>query len=183
MRRAYWVHDVVFEAFAAQMHVGEEAEQQRVVGQRAAGFDAIVGRAGRDHEVIVGELQREHALGRRSFCEAQADAGCVGAGVAVGGVVHLEDEIGAGGDEFRHRRRKFVGRTAGSVDEQNVSVGPVRAAAIFGVGELVGGEGNADGSVLAASVRIGRADVDDGVMDVARGARARLRRIGSSGLR
>ena len=56
-RSAVWSHDVVLESLAAQMHMREEAEEKRVVGERAAGFDAIVGRAGRDREMIVGQLQ------------------------------------------------------------------------------------------------------------------------------
>jgi hypothetical protein len=36
--RIVWMDDVVFEAFAAEMHMGEEAEEEGVVGERAAGF-------------------------------------------------------------------------------------------------------------------------------------------------
>ena len=45
--------------------------------------------------------------------------------MAVGGVVHLKDEIGVGGDEFRHAFGPVVGGTAGSIDEEHVAVGPV----------------------------------------------------------
>ena len=49
---------VVFEAFSAQMHVGKEAEQRAIVGQRAVNFDAVVVRVRRNRNgvVVVGEL-------------------------------------------------------------------------------------------------------------------------------
>ena len=98
LRRDDRVHDVVFETFAAQMHVREKIEEHGVVGERAVSFDAIVGHAGRNYEMVVGELKRQDALRGGLFGEDEADAGFVGAGVAVSDVVHLEDEIRAGGD-------------------------------------------------------------------------------------
>ena len=47
------VEDVVFEALAAQVHVGEEAEQSGVVGERAFDFDAVVGGAGRNQKRVI----------------------------------------------------------------------------------------------------------------------------------
>ena len=36
--------------FAAQMHVGEEAQQQRIIRQRPPGADLLIADSGRDHE-------------------------------------------------------------------------------------------------------------------------------------
>ena len=46
--------DVVFETFAAEMHVREKIEEHGVVGQGAVNFHAKVRHSGRDDETIVG---------------------------------------------------------------------------------------------------------------------------------
>ena len=80
-------------------------------------------------------------------------------------VVHLENEIGAGGDEFRHAFGPIVRRTSGRVHQQNVGLGEMRVLAVLLVGHVRAGEGNADRSV-AQPIGIRRADVHDGVMNV-----------------
>ena len=52
--------------------------------------------------MIIGKLQSENALLRRVLREHKADAGLIHSGLSIRGVVHLEDEIGSGGDELRH---------------------------------------------------------------------------------
>ena len=92
-------------------------------------------------------MQGDDALPGRSLGEDEADGSLVGGGGAVGGVVHLEDEVGAGGDELGHGGGPLVGRAAGSVDEKQVAGGLVGLTALDGVGERGGGEGLADGGM------------------------------------
>ena len=85
--------------------------------------------------------------------------------MAVGGVVHLEDEVGVGGNEFCHAIGPVVGRTAGGVDEKHVTVSGMGLVAKSLVAKSRGGEGRADRR-LAQPARVGRTDVDNRVMDV-----------------
>ena len=133
--RAVGMNDVVFEFFAAQVHVRKKAEQEAIVGNSAVNFGAIVGIFGRNDEPVVGELEREDALRGRLFGEDEADAGLVGGGAALGDVVHLENQVGAGGNEFGHAHGPVVGRTAGRVDEKDVGVGPLGVALVLRVGK------------------------------------------------
>src|ERR1700735_1198588 len=109
--------NIVLKAFSTQVHVREETEQDSVVGQRAVDFHAIIVHARRDYEAVVGELQREDALLRRICGEDDADAGLICSGVAMRHVMHLENEIGPGGDEFRHAFGPVVGTTSGGVHQ------------------------------------------------------------------
>ena len=126
---AIGMNDVVFEGLAAQVHVRKEAEERAVVGHGAPDIDAVVVGARRNDEGVIGELQRQHALLRRLLGEDHADAGLVGARFAVGGVVHLEDEVGAGGNELCHTFGPAVGLAAGSVNQQHIGSGLVRFGA------------------------------------------------------
>src|SRR5256886_8156910 len=92
-------------------------------------LDAKIGGAWWNQKVIVGELQRQDAPGRRVPGKNQADASAVRAGVAVGGVMHLKDEVGACGDELGHVFGPCVGRTPGRINQQDIAIGPMRAAA------------------------------------------------------
>ena len=58
------MHDVVLEALATQMHVGEKAEQRGVVGQRSLHLDTVIVGAWRNWNrvVIVGQLQGKDPL-------------------------------------------------------------------------------------------------------------------------
>ena len=80
IRRAARFENVVFETFAAKMHVWEKTEQHCIVGQRAVDFHPIVGGTGRNYEMVVGQLQSQDALSGQLFGEDQADAGLVTAG-------------------------------------------------------------------------------------------------------
>ncbi len=81
--------------------------------------------------MIVCELQREHSLRWRPLRKNQPDAALVRDRFSTRGVMHLENQIGTGGNKFRHRRRPLVRRTSRSVHQQNVTVRPVRSAAIL----------------------------------------------------
>ena len=54
LRGFVWAQNIVFEAFSAQVHVREKAQEEGVVGQRAVDFDAIIVHTGRDDEAVVG---------------------------------------------------------------------------------------------------------------------------------
>src|SRR5205809_2892955 len=109
---------VVYKTRTAQMHVRHEPKQGRVIWQSSARLDAKIGGAWWNQKVIVGELQRQDAPGRRVPGKNQADASAVRAGVAVGGVMHLKDEVGACGDELGHVFGPCVGRTPGRINQQ-----------------------------------------------------------------
>src|SRR5208283_3555603 len=96
---------------------------------------AVVVGAWRNDESVVGELQRQDALLRRLLGEDHADAGLVGARGAVCGVMHLEDEIGAGRDELGDPIGPAVGFAAGGVNQQHVGCSLVRLGAQLGIGE------------------------------------------------
>src|SRR4029077_9330302 len=85
--------DVILKTFAAKMQVRKEAEQGCVVRQSAEDFHAKIVRLRRNYEAVIGQLQSQHALHRRLFGEYDSDCGLIGSGSAVGGVVHLENEI------------------------------------------------------------------------------------------
>ena len=101
--------DVVLESFSAQMHVRQKAEQSGVIRQRAVDFDAIIIDLRRDHEMIIGQLQRDHPLFRRLLCQDKAHACPIPCRTAVRDVMHLEDEIRSGGNEFSHTVGPIVG--------------------------------------------------------------------------
>ena len=84
----------------------------------------------------------------RFFSEDNANAGLIGGGVPVSHVMHLEHEIGTGGDKFRGAIGPVVGRTSGGVDQKNVGGGEVRVVAVLAAGHIGCCEGNANGCVL-----------------------------------
>ena len=102
------MHNVVAELFPPQMQMREEAEQQRVIRNCAAGFDTVRRVARWNPEVAVGQLHSEHALFRWLLCEDHADTGLIRGRFPVCRVVHLEDQIGAFWDQLRHSFRPFV---------------------------------------------------------------------------
>src|SRR5271165_1814805 len=87
------MQDVVLEAFSAQMHVGEETEQRGVVRQSTGDLHAIIIGARRNHEGMVRELQSQHTLLWRLLRKYHSNAGLVPGRMAVGRVMHLEDEV------------------------------------------------------------------------------------------
>src|SRR5215471_13046651 len=96
------MNDVVFEAFSAEMHVGEETHQRGIVGKCSLNLRAKIIRARWDDERVIVELQCDRPLSWSGLGEDNTDARLVYIDVAVSCVVHLKDEIRAGGDEFRH---------------------------------------------------------------------------------
>ena len=114
---------------------GKKLSNGRVVGYGAGNFHAIVVGARRNDEGVIGELQCQHALRRRLLGEHHADAGLVGAGVAVGGVVNLEDQVGAGRNELGHAVGPAIGLAAGRIDQQHVAGGGMGFGAHLGVGK------------------------------------------------
>src|SRR5258707_3583181 len=81
--------------------------------------------------MIVCELQREHSLRWRPLRKNQPDAALVRDRFSTRGVMHLENQIGTGGDKICHRRRPPVRRTSPSVHPPKVTVRPVRSPAIL----------------------------------------------------
>ena len=65
-------HEIVFKFFAPKMHVGEETQQQGIVGQGAMHFDAVViGVRGNRHRIaIIRQLQSQNSLCRTAFLSA-----------------------------------------------------------------------------------------------------------------
>src|SRR4051812_46996568 len=94
---AVLVDYVVLKAFAAQMHVGEKAQQGSIAGKSALHFDTKVVGPGRNNQRMIVQLQRDHSLAGRALCENHSDRCLILSGGSVGGVMHLEDEIGTGG--------------------------------------------------------------------------------------
>src|SRR5260370_21162246 len=79
--------------------------------------------------MIVCELQREHSLRWRPLRKNQPDAALVRDRFSTRGVMHLENQIGTGGNKFCPRRRPLVPRTSPSVHPQNLTLPPVRSPA------------------------------------------------------
>ena len=75
--------------------------------------------------MLVRQLQGQYPLLRRLFCEHQSHARLIADSAAVGGVVHLKDQVGVRGDEFRHALREAFGRAAGSIHQKQVARGRV----------------------------------------------------------
>ena len=76
--------------------------------------------ARRNLELVVGSGHRVDALLGRLLGEDQADAAAVRAGLAVGGVVHLEHEIGAGLHQLGLAGAQDAGRHSGSETHQQL---------------------------------------------------------------
>ena len=93
-------------------------------------------------------MKREDALRGRLPGEDDADAGLIGGGVAVTHVMHLENEIGTGGDKFGGALGPVVGRAARRVHEENVGGGEMRVVAILATRHIGAGEGHANGCVF-----------------------------------
>ena len=98
------VHNVVLEALSAQMHVGEETEQRRIVGKSALNFHPEIIGAGRNDESVIVQLQRDDSLLGRSLRKDNADVGLIIGCRAVGRVVHLKAQFADWSGRRQHGR-------------------------------------------------------------------------------
>src|SRR6478735_9343505 len=87
------VHDVVLEALTPEMHVREQAEQGRIVRQSALHLHTEIVSTRRNDQRVIVQLQGDYALLRRSLGKNDSDAGSILSRDAVGGVMHLENEV------------------------------------------------------------------------------------------
>ncbi len=106
----------------------EQADQRHIVGRDKGRLRLIIRIAGGDHEIVVERGHRDDALRRRLFREHQADAGAVVAGLAAGGVMHLQDNVAAGLDLLGLPRLPHIRHHARSVDGQNIVALSLRIA-------------------------------------------------------
>src|SRR5579863_409651 len=70
---------------------------------------------------MIVQLQSNHALLRRRFREHEPEASLVLIGRAVGGVVHLKNQIGPRRHKLSHALRPLIGRTPGRIHQQQVA--------------------------------------------------------------
>lgn len=123
--------------------------------------------------VVVDEGQEgEYAPRGRLLREDQADAAAVFAGLAVGGVVDLQDDVRSGADELRLARLEFLRRLSGRVADQKVA-GKFAGVGIVAGFRFGGNKGDA-GLRLFQPVRSGFADEGDDVVNVGAGCAYRL---------
>src|SRR5215831_20714761 len=81
----------------------------------------MIGSAGRNLELAVSGRHGEDAAGRGLFRKDQTDAAAVRARFAIGRVVDLQNDVGAGLDELGLPRFEFFGRLAGGVADQEIA--------------------------------------------------------------
>ena len=124
------------------------------------GLDGVGAGEGGDGEVALGDGQGVMTDTGSGGGEDEAEAGLIRGGAAVGGVVNLEDEVTAGGNEFGVAWGEKVGIGAGEVggDDLIESGKALQRLAL-------GGEEHA-GRLVAEPFRTRGANEDDGVMDV-----------------
>ena len=140
---------------------------QAVQGDRVTEFKRcvhpMIGVARRNFEFAVGSGDGEDALGGRLFGEDQADPTAVRTRLSIGGVVDLQNDVGAGADELGLSRLELLGRLAGRVAHQKI------AGELAGVDGLIGfglfrDERNSGLGILQP-VGAGLADEGDDVVD------------------
>lgn len=102
----------VLHPFPADVHVGAEGVQGGGPGEAVGGFVAGLGIAGRDLDPVLGDVAGLGVALLWTGVEVEGDLGLVGLFRAVGGVVHLEGEGGAGGHALADAGR--VGRRGGA---------------------------------------------------------------------
>lgn len=134
--------EVVLEALSAQVHVRKEAEQGGVVGESAVDFHPIIVGIGGDGDrvVVVRELQGEDALLGRALREDETNAALVVAGLTIGRVVQLEDQVRVGRNELGYAVGPVVGRAPRRVHQQQIAVGFVGLMAKCRIVEARSGE-------------------------------------------
>ena len=84
---------------------------------------------------MIVQLQRDHSLAGRALCEDDSDRCLIVRGGSVSRVMHLEDEIGTGGNELRHSVRPLIGRTSGGIDQQQIAGGFMSLALLDWIAE------------------------------------------------
>ena len=117
---AVGVHEVVAEGFATHVHVGHEGEDLRIEWHRQGAFYFMIGSPRRNTEAGLFGGGDMHFVGRGCGGESQAEPGAVFGGSAIGRVVELEDEAGAGGELFGVAGRVGHGAAAGDVGREKV---------------------------------------------------------------
>ena len=157
------VDDAVLEILAAAVHVRMQAVECDGVTQFKRRVHLMIGGAGRNFELAVGGGDREHALRGRLFGEDQADAAAVRARLSVGGVVDLQNDVGAGADELGLARLELFGRLAGRIAHQKIAGQLAGIDGLIGLG-FFGDEGNSGFGVLQP-VGARLADEGDDVVD------------------
>src|SRR5579872_3203856 len=81
------------EGLSPQMHVRIECDDTRVVLNGQLRVHRVIRVAGSNGESAVSDLQSENALARRLLREHDSQARPISGGLAVGGVVHLENQV------------------------------------------------------------------------------------------
>lgn len=155
---------------AAGVHVGLEGEKLDGAGDGHGGVGDEIGGLRGDEEVEIAEgIDGEDAVLGRGWGEVEGELGVVDGGFAVGVEVHLEDEVGAGGEEFGAVFEPGHGGVAGFVAEQELAavedfLAFVAFAALGDGGdeEFVGGEAGEIGG--AGGTDEGVDVVDDGAL-------------------
>ena len=103
---------------APEVHVGHQHADFGVGTEFKAGGNFEVGVAGRDHELVGGGSDSHHAFLNGTLRENHADRGLISAGLTVGCVVQLQDDIGAGFDQLAPTFRQGVYRCTGGVADE-----------------------------------------------------------------
>ncbi len=157
------VDDAVFEILAAAVHVRMQAVECDGVTEFKRCVHPMVGVAGRNFELAVGGGDGEDALCGRLFGEDQADAAAVRARLSIGGVVDLQNDVGAGADQLGLSRLELFGRLAGRVAHQKIAGEFAGIDGLIGLG-LFGDEGDSGFGVFQP-VGARLADEGDDVVD------------------
>jgi len=110
------------EALAADMHMRHIRNDARVSVEGQLRLDRIIGDSGWDDEFIIDGANRHDSLPRRLFRKNEANFRLIAGGSSFRGVMHLEDEIGAGFHEFRLPRLQHERPEARRVAHQELAL-------------------------------------------------------------
>src|SRR5271157_5889729 len=147
------------------MHVRKEAQQSRIVRQGTGDFHAIIIGARWNDKTVICELEGEHPLLWLLFRKDHADASLVRRSVAVGRVMHLENEVRTRGYELCLAVGPAVRFAARCVNQQHVTRGRVGLRALLRIGKARRREGHTHGRI-AQPLRGRRPDVNHRVVYV-----------------